>query len=104
MFWLKKQSDALQTCEPALFASLLYFRQVPRSPRLGTCSRAEASPVSVLRSPESPGAAAGGEGPQPALEPGGGRVGVRGDPTAENPSNFAAGPSCTPPPSVFTLV
>nr|XP_033702201.1 malonate--CoA ligase ACSF3, mitochondrial isoform X3 [Tursiops truncatus] len=104
MFWLKKQSDALQTCEPALFASLLYFRQVPRSPRLGTCSRAEASPVSVLRSPESPGSAAGGEGTQTALEPGGGRVGVRGDPTAENPSNFTAGPSCTPPPSVFTLV
>ncbi|XP_026974755.1 malonate--CoA ligase ACSF3, mitochondrial isoform X6 [Sagmatias obliquidens] len=104
MFWLKKQSDALQTCEPALFASLLYFRQVPRSPRLGTCSRAEASPVSVLRSAESPGPAAGGEGTQTALEPGGGRVGVRGDPTAENPSNFTAGPSCTPPPSVFTLV
>nr|XP_030705318.1 malonate--CoA ligase ACSF3, mitochondrial isoform X7 [Globicephala melas] len=104
MFWLKKQSDALQTCEPALFASLLYFRQVPRSPWLGTCSRAEASPVPVLRSPEFPGPAAGGEGTQPALEPGGGRVGVRGDPTAENPSDFTAGPSCTPPPSVFTLV
>ncbi|XP_029058180.1 acyl-CoA synthetase family member 3, mitochondrial isoform X4 [Monodon monoceros] len=104
MFWLKKQSDALQTCEPALFASLLYFRQVPKSPWLGTCSRAEASPVSVFRSLESPGPAAGGEGTQPALEPGGGRVGVRSDPTDENPSNFTAGPSCTSPPSVFTLV
>lgn len=104
MFWLKRQSDALQTCEPALSASLLYFRQVPKSPWLGTCSRAEASPVSALRSLESPGPTAVGEGTQPALEPGGGWVGISGGPTAENPSNFTAGPSCTSPPSVFALV